>query len=299
MKKICSLLAPVALILLLNGCAAVYKCGDPKPEKMPSMGKRLKSVVNERDMLCVNLASKEKENSMLKTNLADETGKNKDLTDQLNALQGKYSSLINSSLSQTDKLNKALAAKSDELDTKEKLLSEREKTLNEMNQIIARQDSITKSLNAILRNALLGFNSDELSVEIKNGKVYVSMSDKLLFKSGSSAVEDKGKEALKLLGGVLVKNPDIDILVEGHTDNVPIKTSVYKDNWDLSVARATSIVRILDGDYKIAPTRMTASGKGEYFPKADNDTAEGRAKNRRTEIILSPKLDELMKLLNM
>ena len=160
-----------------------------------------------------------------------------------------------------------------------------------------KQDSITNNLNNILRNALLGFNSDELSVEIKNGKVYVSMSDKLLFKSGSSAVEDKGRDALKLLAGVLDKNSDIDILVEGHTDNVPIKTSVYKDNWDLSVARATSIVRILTNDYKIVPTRLTASGKGEFFPKADNDTAEGRASNRRTEIILSPKLDELMKLL--
>jgi chemotaxis protein MotB len=298
MKKICYLMIPVVFLLFLNSCATVYKCGDPKPAKQPSMGKRLKTVVNERDMLCSNLASREKENSQLKSSLADQTSKNKDLTDQLNVLQGKYSTLINSSLSQTDKLSKALAAKSDELNSKEKLLSEREKTLNEMNQVIARQDSITKSLNSILRNALLGFNSDELSVEIKNGKVYVSLSDKLLFKSGSSSVEDKGKEALKLLGGVLDKNRDIDILVEGHTDNVPIHTSVYKDNWDLSVARATSIVRILAGDYKIAPTRMTASGKGEFFPKADNETAEGRAKNRRTEIILSPKLDELMKLLN-
>jgi chemotaxis protein MotB len=298
MKKICCLMIPVVLLLFLNSCATVYKCGDPKPAKQPSMGKRLKTVVNERDMLCSNLASREKENSQLKSSLADQTSKNKDLTDQLNVLQGKYSTLINSSLSQTDKLSKALAVKSDELNSKEKLLSEREKTLNEMNQVIARQDSITKSLNSILRNALLGFNSDELSVEIKNGKVYVSLSDKLLFKSGSSSVEDKGKEALKLLGGVLDKNRDIDILVEGHTDNVPIHTSVYKDNWDLSVARATSIVRILAGDYKIAPTRMTASGKGEFFPKADNETAEGRAKNRRTEIILSPKLDELMKLLN-
>jgi chemotaxis protein MotB len=194
-------------------------------------------------------------------------------------------------------LSKALAAKSEDLDAKEKLLSEREKTLHDMKQIIAKQDSLTRNLNNTLRNALLGFNSDELSVEIKDGKVYVSMSDKLLFQSGSSAVEDKGKDALKLLAGVLDKNSDIDILIEGHTDNVPIKTSVYKDNWDLSVARATSIVRILTNDYKIIPTRLTASGKGEFFPKADNDTPEGRAKNRRTEIILSPKLDELMKLL--
>jgi len=298
MKKIYFLIIPVVLIVMLSGCAAVYKCGDQKPVKPPSMGKRLKAVVNERDRLCTNLAAKEKENAGLKANLTDETNKNKELTDQFNVLQGKYSSLVNSSLSQTDKLSKALTEKSDELDAKEKLLSEREKTLDEMRQIIARQDSLTSSLNNVLRNALLGFNSDELSVEIKNGKVYVSMSDKLLFKSGSSSVEAKGQEALKLLGGVLDKNTDIDILVEGHTDNVPIKTSVYKDNWDLSVARATSIVRILVNDYKITPTRMTASGKGEYFPKADNETAEGRSKNRRTEIILSPKLDELMKLLN-
>jgi chemotaxis protein MotB len=299
MKKIFYAIFLAVLILVLNSCAAVYKCGDPKPAKQPSSwGKRLKSVVNERDKLCTDLATKEKENEGLKNNLTDLTDQFNILTNQNNELQKKYDDLINESLSQTDRLNRALTSKSEELDAKEKLLIDREKTLDEMNKVIARQDSITKRLNTILRNALLGFNSDELSVEIKNGKVYVSMSDKLLFKSGSSAVEAKGKEALKLLGGVLDKNFDIDILVEGHTDNVPIKTSVYKDNWDLSVARATSIVRILVGDYKIAPTRMTASGKGEFFPKADNATAEGRARNRRTEIILSPKLDELMKLLS-
>jgi len=299
MKKIFTVLIPVVLVLLLSSCAAVYKCNDPKPAKQPgTWSKRLKAVVSERDVLCTDLAAKVKENGGLKDNLATETSKNRDLSAQYKDLQDKYNTLINQSLSQTDKLSKALAAKSDDLDAKEKLLSDREKTLDEMRKIIERQDSITNRLNSILRNALLGFNSDELSVEIKNGKVYVSMSDKLLFKSGSSAVEDKGKDALKLLADVLDKNTDIDILVEGHTDNVPIKTSVYKDNWDLSVARATSIVRILTNDYKIVPTRLTASGKGEFFPKADNETVEGRAKNRRTEIILSPKLDELMKLLN-
>ena len=188
--------------------------------------------------------------------------------------------------------------KSQELNNKEKLLSEREKSLREMKAVIARQDSITQRLNDVLRNALLGFKSDELSVEIRDGKVYVSMSDKLLFKSGSANVEEKGKDAMRLLADVLSKNPDINILVEGHTDNVPIKTATYKDNWDLSVGRATSIVRLLTDDYKLAPTRVTASGKGEFSPKANNDTAEGRAKNRRTEIILTPKLDEIMQLLN-
>ena len=298
MKKLSFLIIPITLILVLNSCAAVYKCNDQKPLKQPiTWSKRLKTIVNERDMLCANLSSKVKENAELSDKFKELTDQNNNLGTRYKDLQDKYNTLINESLSQTDKLSKALTAKSGDLDAKEKLLSEREKTLKEMKKIIEKQDSITRNLNNILRNALLGFNSDELSVEIKNGKVYVSMSDKLLFKSGSSAVEDKGKDALKLLAGVLDKNSDIDILIEGHTDNVPIKTSVYKDNWDLSVARATSIVRILTNDYKIVPTRLTASGKGEFFPKADNETIEGRAKNRRTEIILSPKLDELMKLL--
>jgi len=305
MKKLSYTALPVILIIMFSSCAPVYRCGDLRPAKTPiTWSKNLKRVVLERDILCTDLSNKEKENAVLKNDLSEMTDKNKGLTGQYNDLiisnndlQGKYNDFIDKSLSQTEQLNKALKAKSDELDMKERLLSEREKTLEEMQKIIARQDSITKQLNRILHNALLGFNPDELSVEIKNGKVYVSMSDILLFKSGSSSVEAKGREALKLLGDVLNKNTDIDILVEGHTDNVPIKTPVYKDNWDLSVARATSIVRILSSDHKIAPTRLAASGKGEYFPKADNATAEGRAKNRRTEIILSPNLEEIMQLL--
>jgi chemotaxis protein MotB len=305
MKNMKYVLFPLVVLIFISSCAPVYKCGDSIPSKVPALwSKNLKLTVSERDKLCKNLAAEEKKNSILRDTVANLSGRHNDLTAQYKSLygkntdlEGKYKDLVNESLSKTDQFNKAIGAKSDELNAKEKLLSDREKALAELQLVIARQDSITKRLNTILRNALLGFNSDELSVEIKNGKVYVSMSDKLLFKSGSSAVEDKGKEALKLLSGVLDKNTDIDILVEGHTDNVPIKTAVYKDNWDLSVARATSIVRILTTDYKIVPTRMTASGKGEYFPKAENETPEGRAKNRRTEIILSPKLDEIMKLL--
>jgi chemotaxis protein MotB len=298
----------VAVILaaaLINSCAPIYKCGETKPVKTPvTWSKNLKSVVYERDILCEDLALKTAEISGLKNNVADLTSKNntlnaqyRELTEKDEDLQRRYNSLLDESLSSTEQLNMALKAKSDELALKEQMLSERERTLREMQQTIARQDSIANRLNSILRNSLLGFNSDELSVEIKNGKVYVSMTDKLLFKSGSATVEDKGKEALKVLGDVLDNNPDIDILVEGHTDNVPIRTNLYKDNWDLSVGRATSIVRILSVDYKIDPTRLTASGRGEYYPKADNGTADGRAKNRRTEIILSPKLDEIMELL--
>jgi chemotaxis protein MotB len=277
--------------LFISSCKPIYQCGDNIPQKEVAGGKRIKAVVAERDQLCENLKTQENENAGLKIKVSDlELGKQN--------LEDKYSNLFKANISQADQYTEALRMKSDELKEKERILSEREKALREMKAVIARQDSITQRLNDVLRNALLGFNSDELSVEIRDGKVYVSMSDKLLFKSGSANVEDKGKQAMKVLADVLGKNPDINILVEGHTDNVPIKTAIYKDNWDLSVGRATSIVRLLTDEYKLVPTRVTASGKGEFSPKANNETTEGRAKNRRTEIILTPKLDEIMQLLN-
>jgi chemotaxis protein MotB len=153
-------------------------------------------------------------------------------------------------------------------------------------------------LLAKIKGALTGFSSDELTVEMKDGKVYVSLSEKLLFKSGSAVVDKKGKEALAAVGEVLAKQTDVDIIIEGHTDNVPLKGDVIKDNWDLSVMRATAIVRILTEDYKVDKTQIIPSGRADNLPVADNSTAEGRAKNRRTEIILSPKISDLIKLLD-
>lgn len=289
MKKTFLLITAIALVL--GSCSPIYKCGQPKPEKKMVVSKRFQNVIAERDVLCTTLETRDTEISTLKEDISI-------LNIKINEIKKQYNDLTSDNLSQAEQFDIALKQKSDELIIKEKLLLEREKALSDLQQTVARQESITRRLNDVLRNALLGFNSDELSVEIKNGKVYVSMSDKLLFQSGSAAVEIKGKEAIKVLAEVLDKNPDIDILVEGHTDNVPIKTGIYRDNWDLSVARATSIVRILTDEYKIAPTRLTASGKGEFAPRAVNSSTEGRASNRRTEIILSPKLDEIMKLLN-
>lgn len=259
-------------MLAVSSCKPIYTCGDPIPEKKKG-GKRLQAVVAERDSLC--------------TTLADQKAVNERLTADNKSLQNKLSGQENINENQSEQLNQ-----------KNRDLQNKERMLREMQAIIARQDELTKKLNQTLRDALVGFNSDELTMEIRDGKVYVSMSDKLLFKSGSIAVEPKGVEALKVLADVLNKNPDIQILVEGHTDNVPIKTAVFKDNWDLSVGRATVITRMLNEKYGVAATRMTASGRGEYYPKASNETQEGKAKNRRTEIILSPKLDEIMNLLN-
>lgn len=294
-KKIILLVGILAIAAI--SCKPIYQCGQPAPEKSGMASKRLKAIVVERDSLCTTLAARDNEIVLLKDDIATQKGKIAELNQMITDIEKKYNELSGAKLSEAEQFNLALKQKTQELEEKEKLLAERERALNELRDVVARQDSITKRLNDVLRNALLGFNSDELSVEVKNGKVYVSMSDKLLFKSGSAAVETKGKEAIKMLAGVLEKNLDIDILIEGHTDNVPIKTAVYQDNWDLSVARATSIVRILTVEYKIGPTRLTASGKGEFSPRATNETPEGRALNRRTEIILSPKLDEIMQLL--
>ena len=223
-----------------------------------------------------------------KYNECNET--NNDLKQQFAELNARYNDLMKKNLSDAEKFNNALRIKAEELEA-------REKRLAELQGIINAQDSLLNALNDVVKKALLSFKSDEISVEMKNGKVYISMSDKLLFKSGSAAVEDAGKEAIKKLADVLNKNPDIDVLIEGHTDNIPIKTAKYEDNWALSADRALSIVRLLSDVNGVKPKRLVAAGRGEYFPKADNSTPEGRAKNRRTEIILTPKLDELYKLI--
>lgn len=282
---------------LFVSCKPIYKCGEPKPEKKIFLPKNIIAVINERDSLCNTLSVREVEILDLKDVVENQKTNISKLQTEKSELTTQYNDLMNEKLSQAEQMNTALRLKSETLAEKERLLSEREIVLEDLQSKIARQDSVTKRLNDIIRGALLGFKSDELSVEVKNGKVYVSMSDKLLFKSASAAIETKGLEAIKVLADVLNKNNDIDILIEGHTDNLPIRTAQYRDNWDLSVARATSIVRILVDEYKIDAKRLTASGKGEFSPRANNSTPEGRASNRRTEIILSPKLDIIMNLL--
>lgn len=298
-------IALLTIIAIVHSCAPISKCQDASEDSKVKGSKRLKAVVSERDSLCNTLQTAEKDISKLqkerdldKRALKELNGERDNLARDINELQSNYEALMNKNLSQEEQFTKTLQLKSKELNEKEKLLQEREKSLREMQDIISKQEAATEKLNQVLRNALLGFQDDELSIEIKNGKVYVSLSDKLLFKSGSAQIESKGKEAISVLASVLEKNTDVEITVEGHTDNVPIKTTQFKDNWDLSVVRATSIVRMLINDYGLPADRITAAGKGEFVPVADNSTAEGRAKNRRTEIILAPKLDEIMEILN-
>lgn len=201
-----------------------------------------------------------------------------------------YRNSLYSNMSEQEKLNMLLKEKMDKL-------AEREATINELQTEIKAQNDKVSALLQSVKDALLGFSSDELTVTQKDGKVYVAMSDKLLFESGSAQVNKQGKEALGKLAEVLKKQNDIDVFIEGHTDTKPIKTVQFKDNWDLSVVRATSVVRILTKDYGVNPLQIVPSGRGEYMPVDDNETADGRARNRRTEIIMAPRLDKLMDIL--
>ena len=184
------------------------------------------------------------------------------------------------------------------LSTESKMtIADQAKRLKSLQNIIQSQRDIMSNLKNSIADALLNYQADELSVYIKDGNVYVSLEEKLLFKSGSDIVNPQGKEALKSLSKVINNTKDITVMIEGHTDNVPIKTKQFEDNWDLSTARATSIVRIMTKDYGFDSNRITASGRGQFHPVKSNETAEGRAGNRRTEVILSPDLNELYKLL--
>lgn len=176
-------------------------------------------------------------------------------------------------------------------------IADQAKRLKDLQTLIQSQKDIVNKLKKTVADALVNFKPDELSVSIKDGKIYVSLQEKLLFKSGSAVVDPKGKEALQSLAAVLNTTPGISVVIEGHTDNIPMKGK-YEDNWSLSTERATSIVRILTKDYKVDVHNITATGRGEFYPVADNETPEGKAKNRRTEIILSPDLSELFKIIN-
>ena len=180
-------------------------------------------------------------------------------------------------------------------------LKAKQARVDELEAILRSTDSTATQLKNSVNNALLGYKDSGLSVYQKEGRVYVSMEERLLFASGSTVIEKQGADALKDLSKVLSQNKTINIMVEGHTDNVPISGTLpsgAKDNWELSVLRATSIAKIILNDKAIDPTRITASGRGPYKPVDPANTADARKKNRRTEIVLSPKYDELVKLLD-
>lgn len=294
----------LTVVALFSSCASVKPCGDTyTKEQQFFQSKKFKEAVNERDSLCVRtsdlegiLEQTEKDLDRTKGELEASKQQVTNLTDDLDRSKKEYDQLKLASGAKVAGLSTDLAAKEAELLAKEELLKNREERLKMLEEIIKKQDDLMNALSDRVKKALMGFDADELSVEMRDGKVYVSMSDKLLFKSASATVEPKGVEALEKIAEVMIKNTDINMAIEGHTDSLAINTNRFKDNWDLSVARSVSVVRLLTKN-GLDPQRVTAAGKGEYTPIADNKTKIGRAKNRRTEIVLTPKLNELMQLL--
>ena len=226
-----------------------------------------------------------KSNSSLQDNMATLNSQIASLQKNINDLNAKISALSN----QNSQLGQQTTAQ-------ENKLSQSQQKLEQLQNLLNQQKAASEELKNKMAEALKGFNSNELSVYNKDGKVYVSLSEQLLFPSGSAVVNPKGVDALSKLAAVLNLNGDVAVNIEGHTDSIPIRGR-YQDNWDLSTARANSIVRILVNNYKVDPTRVISSGHSFYEPVASNSTPDGRAKNRRTDIILSPKLDEMYKLL--
>lgn len=215
----------------------------------------------------------------------------------LQELQNTQSGMIEKE-DQLRQLEDNLRADQYKLEQFRKELDEKNARLVELESILNKKDSVVTALKDKVSKALLGFTDMGLAVEMKNGKVYVSLEEQLLFKSGSTVVDPKGVSAIKKLAEVLAVNPDINIMVEGHTDDVPyISSTSIQDNWDLSVKRATAIVRILMENSRIEGSRIIASGRSKYQPVIDSKAPDARKKNRRTEIILTPKLDELFQIL--
>lgn len=260
----------LASVLLLGSCVS--------SKKFKASQSALQSARSDSARLAGKVADQEAAIGQLKQQVGDLNNKVNDLTNQA----GRLSSDVANKNSQLGKSKEELAAQ--------------QRKLEQLQALMDQQKQATQAIRQKMADALVGFKSSELTVSVKNGKVYVSLQENLLFPSGSAVVNPKGKEALGKLAEVLNNNQDITVNIEGHTDTVPIRTR-FKDNWDLSTARANAIVRILTSDYKVDPVRIEASGHSQYDPVATNSTPEGRALNRRTEIILSPKLDELYKLL--
>lgn len=248
----------------------------------------------------------QEERDQLQRDLKTSQSKYKSLTESYDALEANSSTALaeNSKrnrelIAQLDEKENKLAAEQARLEKLQKDLAARSNRIDELENLIAAKDAKMNALKTAVSNALTNFEGKGLTVEQRDGKVYVSMENKLLFSSGSWAVNAEGRRAVQQLGEVLAQNPDIAVLIEGHTDNVPYGGSgQLQDNWDLSTKRATSIVQILRENNNIDPQNLTAAGRGEYAPVATNETAEGKAKNRRIEVILTPKLDEISQMLN-
>ena len=266
------------VLILLSSCVSQKKYAELEATNQKNLNLlnsatvKLNSCLDEKATAEANFKALEEQVAFLKAN-------NQDLINNMGNL---------TTLSQkgAENLEKSLES-----------LKEKDLVIRTMQDAVTRRDSVTLALVTSLKGAFIDINDNDIEINVEKGVVFISISDKLLFNSGSYYVSERAKEVLGKVAQVVLDKPEIEFMVEGHTDNVPIQNEVLQDNWDLSVKRATSVVRVLQNDFNVPPERMTAAGRSYYIPVADNETAEGQAKNRRTRIVVLPKLDQFYDLI--
>ncbi len=295
MKKV--LIIALAL-LTLSACAGKkkVKTAQQKTQEVKALLDRAKSDLNDCETKTINLQAslnaKDAQLAAKEDELKSRNSRIKELQDQIDYLSKTNTNLLDrlSDLSVISKTGAESIRRS--LDA----INDQSRYIKNLNDNIQRKDSLNIALVTNLKRSLGNVYDEDVTIEVKKGVVYVSLSDKLLFKSGSAEISSAAEAVLGKIAKIVNDYQQLDILVEGHTDSVPISTSCMADNWDLSVKRSVSVIRMLQNRFGVAPNRMTAGGRSEFTPKTTNDTAEGRKLNRRTEIIITPKLDEFFEL---
>ncbi|MCF8714545.1 OmpA family protein [Joostella atrarenae] len=266
-------------ILLLGAMSAIFLTSCVSSKKYAELQSKHKETQDLLNSATVKLNSclAEKEN----------------YKEQMELLKSNNMELINNMGNLTTLTSKG----ADNLEKSLESLREKDLTIRKLQNAVTRRDSVNLALVQSLKGVLGNLDDEDINISVEKGVVYVNISDKLLFSSGSTTVSSRAKEVLGKVATVVKNKPDFEFMVEGHTDTVPIRTAAIKDNWDLSVLRATSVVRILQDEFGVAPARMTAAGRSQYVPVASNDTKDGKAKNRRTRIVILPKLDQFYSMI--
>jgi chemotaxis protein MotB len=276
MKKM--ILGCLGLALVLSSCVSQKKYADLEAKHkeaqdlLNSATVKLNSCLEDKATADARLKTLEEQNAFLKAN-------NQELINNMG-------NLTTLTAKGADNLEKSLES-----------LQEKDLTIRKLQNAVTRRDSVNLALVQSLKGVLGNLDDEDIEISVEKGVVFISISDKLLFRSGSYNVTDQAKQVLGKVAQVVNNKPDFEFMVEGHTDNVPYRSGVLLDNWDLSVKRATSVVRILQDDFSVDPARMTAAGRSYYIPLAGNDTAQNRARNRRTRIVVLPKLDQFYSMI--
>jgi chemotaxis protein MotB len=283
-------------ILIMSSCVSKKKLAEAQSEYSTFKAASENSIAKAR----TELRDCDKAKTEIESNLRSKEAESDAKSKQVKALEDQVDYLKKTNTNLLDRMSDlSIVSKSGAESIRKSLetLNDQSKYIKDLNSSVQRKDSLNLALVMTLKRSLADINDDDVTVEVKKGVVYISISDKMLFQSGSAVINPKAEVVLEKVSRVVNDHKELDILVEGHTDNVPIATASMVDNWDLSAKRATSVVRLLQSKFGISPERMTAGGRSEYVPKDNNTTEAGRRMNRRTEIIVTPKLDQFFQML--